>query len=136
MTPSEARTIIHQAFVNNWDPSTPAVPYTFANEEFNSSGLPEWVRVLVRHGIGGQWTLGQIGDRVYRRRGAVLVEVYSSVDQGLLRMDELTKAALDIFEGANHSQVMFNDGNIFELPPDGSWARGEVSVFFTYDETK
>lgn len=136
MTQSEARIIIHQAFVDNWSPTAPAVPYTFPNEDFDAKDLPEWVRVGVRHVTGGQWTLGPKGDRVYRRRGAVVVEVYSPVDRGLLRLDELMTAARDIYEGENLSQVMFNDGNATELDPDGTWARGIVSVFFTYDETK
>jgi len=136
MTQDEARAIIHQAFVDNWSPTAPAVPYTFDNRKFDSSNLLEWVSVSVRHGLGGQLTLGPEGGRVYRRRGAVVVEVYSPVDRGLLRLDELTTAARDIYEGKNLSQVMFNDGQILERKPDGKWARGDVSVFFTYDETK
>lgn len=136
MTANEAREIIYQAFVDSWNPKAPKVPVTFTNERFDSNKVPEFVRVSVRHGPGGQWTLGVEGGRVYRRRGAVVVQVYSSVDRGLLRMDELTTAARDIFEGKTIHQVMFNDGNIFELPPEGEWARGDVSVFFTYDETK
>jgi hypothetical protein len=136
MTQNQAREIIYQAFVDNWNPSAPEVPFCFANEDFDSSELPEWVRVSVRHSPGGQWTLGPKNSRVYRRRGAVIVEIRSIVDRGLLRLDELTTAARDIYEGENHSQVMFNDGDIFELDPEGQWARGNVSVFFTYDETK
>lgn len=136
MTQNQAREIIYQAFVDGWNPSAPKVPFTFPNEQFDSKGLPEWVKVQVRHGIGGQWTLGPQGGRVYRRRGAVVVEVYAAVDRGLLRLDELTTAARDIFEGKNHSQVMFNDGQILERAPEGQWARGDVSVLFTYDETK
>lgn len=136
MTQDEAREIIYQAFVDNWSPSAPKVPYTFANEKFDASSLREYVEVSVRHGVGGQWTLGRKGGRVYRRRGAVLIEVYSPVDQGLLRLDELTKAARDIYEGENLSQVTFDDGQVLEVPPEGKWARGRVSVFFTYDETK
>lgn len=136
MTQNEARNNIHQAFVDNWNPSAPVVPYCFDNENFDTKSLPEYVHLMVRQGTGGQWTLGKEGGRVYRRRGAVVIEVYSPVDRGLLRLDELTTAARDIFEGENHSQVMFNDGNIFGLKPEGRWARGDVSVFFTYDETK
>lgn len=136
MTPNEAREIIHQAFVDNWDPDAPEVPYIFDNEKFDSDELPEWVKVYVRNSPGGQITLGGKTNRVYRRRGAVLVEIHSPVDQGLLRLDELAKAALDIYEGENHSQVMFNNGSVTELPVEGRWARNRVSVFFTYDETK
>ncbi|MHA1859162.1 MAG: phage tail terminator-like protein [Candidatus Thorarchaeota archaeon] len=136
MTQNEARNIMYQAFIDGWDPSAPAVPYCFANEDFDAKDLLEYVRVSVRHGQGGQWTLGQEGGRVYRRRGVAYVEVYSPVDRGLLRLDELTQAARGIFEGKNLSQVCFNDGQILELPAEGKWARGDVSVAFTYDETK
>jgi hypothetical protein len=136
MTRNQAREIMYQAFIDGWNPTAPKVPYTFDNEAFDAKGLPEYVHLFVRHGTGGQWTLGQKGNRVYRRRGAVVVELYSPVDQGLLRMDELATAARDIFEGENHSQVMFNDGNFLEGKPEGAWARGMVSIFFTYDETK
>lgn len=136
MTRNQARERIYRAFVDNWNPSAPRVPFSFPNEDFNSSGLLEWVRVSMLHTEGGQWTLGRKENRVYRRRGAVFIEVYSPVDRGLLRLDELMQAARDIFEGENHEQVMFNDGQALELPVDGQWARGDVSVFFTYDETK
>jgi len=136
MTTDQARTIIYQEFEDKWNPSAPTVPFCFPNEEFDASDLKEWVRVSVRHALGGQWTLGQSGGRVFRRRGAVYIEVYSPVDRGLLRLDELMSAARDIYEGKNISQVCFNDGQCFELPAEEQWARGDVSVAFWYDETK
>jgi len=136
VTQNQARRIIHQAFIDEWDPPAPAVPYSFDNERLETENLDAWVRLTIRNQVGGQWTLGPVGSRVYRRRGAVVVEVHSTVDRGLLRLDELTKAALDLYEGRNLEQVMFNDGTILELSPNGRWARGNVVVNFTYDETK
>lgn len=136
MTENEVHRIIHQAFIDGWNPTGPEVPFVFDNERFDAREPDEFVRVIVRPVPGGQTTLGPVGGRVYRRRGAVLIEVYSPVDRGLLRLDELTRAARDIYEGKTISLVMFNDGNTVSLPPNGRWARGNVLVSFTYDETK
>lgn len=136
MTANQARKIIYQEFLDEWDPPSPAVPIVFDNELMDADETPEWVRLRVVHTPGGQHTLGAPGGRIYRRRGAVVIEIFSAVNQGLLRLDELGAAALSIFEGQTLSQVMFNDGMYRELPSDGQWAKGEVSVLFTYDETK
>lgn len=134
VTSNEARKAIYQAFKDSWNPSDPSVPYAFENEALAESD--EWVRVLIRSIDGGQITLGPVGSRVYRRRGAVVVEVASAVDRGLLRLEELTTAARDIFEGKTIDGVAFNDGNILDRPPNGRWAMADVVVAFTYDETK
>lgn len=136
MTENEARKIVYQSFVEGWNPVSPEVPFAFDNEAFDARNLSEWVRVSMRASLGGQETLGPKGSRVYRRRGAVLIEVYSPVDRGLLRLDELTRAARDIYEGNNLDQVIFTDAVVTGLPPSGQWARSTVLVSYYYDETK
>jgi hypothetical protein len=135
VTENEARAIIYQAFVDDWGSLT---EYAFDNEAFNPEGLEEWVRLTVRQSTGGQHTLGAPGGRRYRRRGLVFVQVFAPVDKGLQRFDELARAARDIFEGKTLSLVEFYDGNIREIgkDPNGPWFSGNVSVVFSFDETK
>lgn len=133
MNENEARAILYQEFRDNWNPS---IPYTFDNESFDADGVPEWVRLTVRHTPGGQHTLGAPGHRRFRRRGLVIVQVFVPVDRGLLRCDELAKAARDIFEGKTLSGVMLHDGNYREVGPDRQWFQGNVTVDFSFDETK
>ncbi len=140
MTPNEAREIIYQHLVDNWAPPSPVVPYVFEGESYDSQGKVEYIEVNVRNTEGGQHTLGSPGERVFRRRGLVLIQVFVPADRGLLRLDVLGKAALDLFEGETISQVMFHDGQYRERSEesrsDGTWKRGSVTVSFTYDETK
>jgi hypothetical protein len=136
MTRNEARSIIHQEFKDNWS-VTPAVPYVFDNEDKDTDGLAEWIHVSVQHfPTGGQITLGALGNRIFRRRAVVRVQVYAAVDRGLLRLDELTTAVRDIFEAKTISQVMFHDSNIIENGREDNWEKGTVNIFFTYDETR
>lgn len=137
MSPNDAREVIYTAFKAGWEAAYPTVPYTFPNEAFDSNGKSEWVRISVLHGNeGGQYTLGGIGNRVFRRRGTVIMEIYSAVDRGLLRQDELQKTARDLFEGKTVNGVAFIDGDTFEGGPYLNWWRGSVRVAFDYDEVK
>ena len=136
MTPNEARAILYQQFIDNWAPPDPVVPYVFENEHLDTDGLPEWVKVVVANLSREQHTLGSVGNRVFRGRGAVIAEVHVAADTGLLRLDQLCKAALDLFEAKTIQQVMLHNGTYRELPRAGRWMKGQVSVLFTYDETK
>lgn len=136
MTFNEAREIIYQHFADNWSPPSPAVPYKFDGESYDPTGVLEWVRLVVRQTGGGQHTLGKTGNRIFRRRGIVLVQLQAPVDRGLLRLDELGQEALGILEGKTISQVSLLNGNYQEKGPDGTWETGSVTVSFTYDELK
>lgn len=140
MTINEAREIIYQHLVDNWSPPSPAVPYTFDGESFDSTGKTEYIHVSVRQTGSAQHSLGGSGNRIFRRRGLVLIQIFVQADRGLLRLDSLGETALDLYEGKTISQVAFHDGNYRERPEenksDGTWRRGNVTVPFTFDETK
>lgn len=140
MTFNEAREILYQHLVSNWSPPSPAVPYTFDGESFDSTGKAEYIHLSVRQTGSNQHTLGDTGNRVFRRRGLVFIQVFVQADRGLLRLDELGKTALDLYEGKTISQVALHDGVYRERPEtnksDGTWRRGTVTVPFTFDEIK
>lgn len=140
MTINEAREIIYQYLVDSWSPPSPVVPYTFDEESYDSTGVSEYIRLFVRNSGRGQHSLGGTGQRVFRSRGYVLIQIFVQADRGLLRLDALGKTALDLFEGKTISQVAFHDGQYRERPDetrsDGTWRRGNVTVAFTYDEIK
>lgn len=140
MTINEAREIVYQHLADNWSPPSPAVPYVFDNESYDAIGKADYIRLFVRQVGRGQHTLGGTGQRVFRSRGFVLIQIFVLADRGLLRLDALGKTALDLYEGKTISQVAFHDGQYRERPSetksDGTWRRGNVTVAFTYDEIK
>lgn len=137
MIQNEARESIYKTFSDGWKAAYPGFPFTFPNEKFDTNGKPEWVRTSVLHRPeSGQHTIGSVGNRVFRRRGTVIVEVYSLADRGLARQDELQKTARDLFEGKTINGVCFYDAKNFEGGPYLSWWRGQVQIAFDYDEVK
>lgn len=135
---SEARKEVYDTFKPGWETAFPGMPITFAGEAFNSEGVVEYVKLEVRQTGGGQDTLGAVGNRRYERRGLAIVQLYSAVNRGLARQDELGEAALDLLEGKTLpvNNVFLFDGVYRNLPPEGQWARGSVTVQMTYDEIK
>jgi len=141
MTASEARVIVYNHFKDNWSPPNPAVTnYVFDNEAFDPEGISEWLKVSMKGTGGGQETLGESGNRVFRRRAVLQIQIYTTVDQGLLRLDALAEAARDLFEAKTISLVMFNNStyleDIEEKETKGLWVKGLVQIFFSYDQIK
>lgn len=138
MTPNEARVIIYNEIETYW-PSLfdPEVPYVFDDEKFDTEGVDEYVRVTVQHTpFGGQHTLGPPGGRIFRREAVVQFQIYTAVDRGLLRLDELAKAARDLFEASTISQVMFHDSDSIENGQEDGYNRGTTTIDFSYDEKR
>jgi len=139
VTENEARVILCNQLINNWDTDVglPAVPYYLDNEAQKPEGLVEYILMRVIHFPGPQQhTLGGTGNRKFRRRGRVQIQVRTDVDIGLQRLDFLGRTARLLFEAKTISGVMLHDGTFVEQGRVGEHYGGEVSVEFSYDEIK
>ena len=136
MTINEAREIVYAQMLTNWTPPTSTPPIVMGNEDYDSTGVGEWVRFTMQHAGGGQESHGSPGNRKFIRRGLVLVQMYVAADQGLQRLDALAKTTLDLFEAARFSGVILFDGDYRELAPDDGYLRGTVAVALWYEEQK
>lgn len=130
---ADAQQTITSTFSDGWDSS---VAHAFENEKFDTENLAEYALVVVRHIPGGQHTLGQTGHRVYRRRGLVVVQIFTERDTGTARANALAAAAGALFEGKTIDQVAFTDANVVEVGPSEKWHQVNVTISFTYDEVK
>lgn len=137
-TSSQARQEVYETLKTVWESTYAGMPIVFANESFDSKGVAEYISVEVRQTGGGQDTLGAVGNRRFERRGLVFVQLYAAVNRGLARLDELSKTVLDTLEGKTLpvNNVFLYSGVFRELPPEGAWIRGSVTVQITYDEIK
>jgi hypothetical protein len=97
-----------------------------------------WLRCSVRSLPGGQETLGQRGNRKYRRRAMARVEVYSAPGTGQYDPDLRAQAALDIFEGQYLAGALVYDGSIAEIGEveKGLWKLSTATVYFDYEQIK
>jgi hypothetical protein len=134
----DARETIYQRFVTQWGATS---AYTFDNENYDPPVATPWVRLAVRHrdsileAIGGTGTGGM---NRYQRSGVCQIQVFTPVNQGTRQSDTLVQAARAIFEGITlaSNAIRFNNVDITEIGPDGSWYLVNVDAAFQYDERK
>jgi len=138
---TDARNAIQTLFKTAWDAQTPPVPvvlYADVRKEVPATSDP-WTRITVVHNTSTQVTLGQIGNRRFRRFGLVSVEVYTPFGTGLTDNDRFVKVAIDAFEGnttGGEDTVEFRNVRSNEIGSDGSWFQTNVIAEFEYDEVK
>lgn len=131
-TQSEARESIYGAFRTGWADET---PYYFDNEVVDLQ-QDDWVRLVVRHNIGDQETLGPVNGRKFLRGGSVIVQVFVPLDDAMSRGDELSSLVRSIFEGKTIDGIRFHGVVIREVGPDSKWFQINVEAPFRYNETK
>ncbi len=90
---TEARDAIYLQFETVWNAQTPPVPTLFYDDkEFDiPDGDTPWAFLMVRHAFSDQATLGEIGNRRFRRKGTVTVQVRTPTGLGLSTNDTLVK---------------------------------------------
>lgn len=133
-TQSQAMEAIYERFATLWDTNNGI--YTFDGENFNEPSTGPWLRVSVRHTVGGQATLGQAGNRRFERAGSVVTNIFTPVNSGRALADTLAGLVRDIFEGVSFGEVYFFESNCRETGVDGLWYGIVVESKFFYNETK
>lgn len=131
----KAREAIYQRFVNQ-KPAAIGNNFCFANEKYDPPADTLWARLTVVHDTGVQDSLGKPGDRKFLRRGRVFIQIYDTVDSGLLTLDTVAAAVRDIFEGTSFNSLYFTNADIRETGPDGEWFQVVVDAPFDYQQTK
>jgi len=108
---------------------------TKPGEGTNSNPYP-WIRLAMRHTVGGQDTLGAVGRRRYLSGGIFTAQIFTAAGDGNTAgytIAEVIKAAL---RGASpHSTVWFTgEMGITEVGEDGPWFNVNVDAEFRYQE--
>lgn len=134
-TLGQAKEAIYLRFVDNFTGVT-LDRIVFDNEDFAEPSTGDWVRLTVRSTARIQDTLGRTGNRRFRARASVFVQVYTVANTGVKQSDTLTKETADIFEGVSFSGLDFQSAVVRETGPDGRWYQSVVEVQFDYDEIR
>jgi len=129
-----ARETIYQTFVTDWANATPV---TFANEDFSPPTDTPWVRLAVLHFTGNQETLGEVGNRRFRREGQISIQVFTPLNDGLRDIDALVQSARQIFEGRTLTgPIWCTDSAVQEIGPSDGWFQFNVDTDFAYEEVR
>lgn len=99
----------------------------------------DWIRVKWLHKAGFQATINTPGNRRFRARGSLIVEVRSPTGGGLTDSDTMVNNVQAIFEGQNvggTDGVLFRDVVVGEAGKDGAWFLVLVTISFEYDRIR
>lgn len=134
-TTNQARERVYSQFLAGWGVLSPV---TFDNEAYTPPSGARWVRLVMRHTVGLQETLGAPGLRRFERRGNVIVQCFVPLNAGVAAADELATAARTVFEGKTlgTEAVHFFGVSTREIGNDGAWYQINVEASFLYHETK
>lgn len=136
----EARDEILTLFRTAWIAQAPPVPpviYGDIESDPPKDGTA-WATAKVLHSISNQATLGESGNRRFRRHGLVVINIYTPAGDGLVAADAMSKVALDAFEGKTSASgsIWFKNVHMSEGGQDGNWHNSQVMAEFEYDEVK
>lgn len=136
---AEARDLITAHFVALWNAQSGTAPLLVYDDRHKD--LPAnapYARITVRHNVMDQRTLGNTGNRRFRRFGVVVVQIFTVANDGLTKADVFAKVALDAFEGNSTApdEVHFRNVRVNEEGENGNWFQTNVLADFDYDEIK
>lgn len=130
----QAKEAIAKVWADNW-----STPFQFENESFTPPQTA-WARLVVRHSVSAQETLGGTGNRRFERTGSTLIQIFTPTNQGTAEGETLAVQARELFEGKTlvDHPVHFGAVTISEdgVTPDGEWMQHTVSAPFRYEEQK
>lgn len=133
-TPRQVVERVYELFQAGWGATT---AFTFENEQFSPPKNAAWVRVTVGSDVGGQSTLGRVGNRRYRRLASVFIEVFTPIDAGVALSRDLIQQARDLFEGQPDPEIDFFDGNWRRRPDDPTgYYSSLLEIEFAFFEIK
>lgn len=121
---------------DKWDDTTYTMFWEGVGEDRPTTEDP-WAQVIIRHGQGGQRTLGGRGQRSFLRIGLIIVQLNTPATSGLPQAYQLAKVVADAYEGVSSPLgVWFRNVRLSENGRNGSFNEVEVIIDFEYHEIK
>ena len=141
MTEAEARELISARFAARWPVETGDVPFMLDNERAVSGDV--FASASIRFTTGaGQLTAGATGTRLWERRGAIYVRIWTPGNNGAAGGSALCDAARRVLEGESlyllggGEPVTIEAGDTQPGMTDGRWWMSTVVFRFRYYETR
>lgn len=141
-TVGAARDAVNGQINTRWQAIYPSNPPLIVWMDTNADTPKDnesWVRIKWVHKSGFQATINTPGNRRFRARGTITLEVRSPIGDGLTASDTIVNNVQSIFEGQNvggTDGVIFREVTPVERGPDGTWFQVDVLVNFEYDRLR
>ncbi|MBU0724391.1 MAG: DUF4128 domain-containing protein [Alphaproteobacteria bacterium] len=117
MNLQDIRRAVQAHFAEGWGAETPIAWDNLAASP--ATARAPWVRLSLSGSAGRQVTLGVAGNRVFRRRGHVFVQIFTPLNTGPDRAATLADRAAALLEGAALDGIIFTAADIRQTGEDG-----------------
>lgn len=131
------RDLILGVFKTVWAASSySAVPVHYPDVKNDVPRTGSWVRVTLQHNGERQQTLGEVGNRRFKRWGILTFQVYTEHGDGQTVNDAMVKVIHGAYRGKTTGVdgVWFHGARIAEAGIDGEFWQTNVMVDFEYEE--
>jgi hypothetical protein len=123
---------IRQRFETLWPGQfSPQVPHTWGDVKYDPPEDTPWVRLTILPGQQAQASMGK--QRLFRRNGVVVVDIFVPAGSGDGRAKELGDAVTNIFMGRTVSGVIFRATSLERVQVDGAWTQYSASTPYQAD---
>lgn len=134
---AEARRRINEFFISKWmNGQELKYPTAFDNQDFKTpDDKSTWVRFSIREFTGAIDTFGDPQNNLYRKFGAVYVNVFTPKGEGMQDSANLASEISDYFEGEGISEIdlSFNNVRVNEqIDPTDQWNQINIIAEFDY----
>lgn len=135
MTPKEVRNEILKKYLTEFNGQFPiAVP----GHPFSKPEPPApWVRVSVIFNDGSQTSLGEKGNRRFQKSGFIVAQVFTPVNTGTDRNDEIAADSLVLLDGIAVGQGLWtHSGRIDTIGDKDDYYQQNVVVQFNFEDIR
>jgi hypothetical protein len=117
---------------------TPALPYAAQGESYTPpADGSAYARLSIQEPGSDQISLGVAADRIHRRDGLVVVQIYTPGGSlGRADLDGLLMTVRNVFEGVSFGGCHFGAVKLGAISANGEYVTGSVIAGFQYYETK
>ncbi len=132
-TLNEARNSVYKRLIDNYV----GVPYeniTFDSEDFSNPVANPWIRAAVRTNVTTQDTIGSIGNRIFRTKATVYIQIFTSINHGTRMGDILAIEASNLYNSVSFDGLNFFSSSIREMGAADKWYMHLVECDFSYDQ--
>ena len=135
MTPKEVRNEIVKRFIAQF---TGQFPIAVTGHRFSPPAIPApWVRLSVIFNDGAQTSLGRVGNRKFQKSGFVNVQVFTPVNKGTDRNDDIAQSVSAFLDGVDlgHGLWLYN-GSIKTIGDKDDYYQQNVVVEFNFEDIR
>ena len=135
MTPKEARNKLISKYLTQFNGQ---FPIAIAGQPFKKPTTPTpWVRIAVVMNDGYQISLGIIGNRRFQKSGFVVVQVFTPINTGTNKNDEMADEGLKCLDGIRIDPSLWTfEGRIDTIGDTDDYYQQNVVVKFKFEEIR